>query len=140
MRYTVHETSITTELGSDGKTRIFTDDQKTGSFEDLSKILKMSKRDLEDISIYIPNDTKTLNEYANHLSSIEMKIVKSGATKHVAEFVNQCIDENYTKVLWKREGLSCRKELPDGSLLYPKLNDLGEGIKRATIVMLLLEQ
>jgi predicted ATP-dependent endonuclease of OLD family len=139
MRYIVHETSFTIELGSDGKTRIFTDDRKTDSFENLSKILKIPKHNLEDISIYIPNDTKTLTEYANHLASIEMKIVKSGATKHVAEFVNQCIDEKYTEVLWKREGLSCRKELPDGSLLYPKLNDLGDGIKRATIIMLLLE-
>ena len=139
MRYMVHGTSFTIELGSDGKTRIFTDDQETISFENLSKILKMPKRNLEDISIYIPNDTKTLNEYANHLSSIEMKIVKIGATKRVAEFVNQCIDEKYTEVLWKREGISCRKELPDGSLLYPKLNDLGDGIKRATIIMLLLE-
>jgi hypothetical protein len=56
-----------------------------------------------------------------------------------SEFVNQCIDEKYTEVLWTREGLSCRKERPDGSPLYIKLDDLGDGIKRATIIMLLLE-
>ena len=115
------------------------DNEATASLEDISNMLRIPEPDLKDISVYIPNDTETINEYAKHVSSMENEIVKIGATKRVAEFVNQCIDEKYTEVLWKRDGISCRKELPDGSLLYPKLDDLGDGIKRATIIMLLLE-
>jgi len=131
-------TECTIELTSNGGTHVLIDNEAIG-LGDIHEILDMSESNLKDISIYVPNDTKTINEYAKHVSSMEAEIVKIGANKRVAEFVNQCIDEKYTEVLWKREGLSCRKELPDGSLLYPKLNDLGDGIKRATIIMLLLE-
>jgi predicted ATPase len=137
--YTADKNSVTIELASDGGTNITIGDEVAGSTESISEMLKMSERELKDISIYIPNDSKTLNEYAKYVSSMEMEIVKSGANKRVAEFVNQCIDEKYTEVLWKREGLSCRKERPDGSPLYIALDDLGDGVKRATVIMLMLE-
>ena len=139
MTYSFNKTSFTIELTSTGETKVFIDKVATGSKEYISKMLEIPEPNLKDISIYIPNDTEIVNKYAKYVSSMENEIVKIGATKRVAEFVNRCIDEKYTEVLWKREGLSCRKELPDGSLLYPKLNDLGDGIKRATIIMLLLE-
>jgi AAA15 family ATPase/GTPase len=139
MTYNVNKTSFTIELTSNGGAHISIDNEANSSLEYISKMLKIPEPKLKDISVYIPNDTETINEYAKHVSSMENEIVKIGATKRVAEFVNQCIDEEYTEVLWKRDGISCRKELPDGSLLYPKLDDLGDGIKRATIIMLLLE-
>jgi len=139
MMYNVNNTSFAIEITSDGGTHILIDNEATGSLEDISKMLKIPEPKLKDISIYIPNDTGTINEYAGYVSNMENEIVKIGANKRVAEFVNRCIDEEYTEVLWKRDGISCRKELPDGSLLYPKLDDLGDGIKRATIIMLLLE-
>jgi AAA15 family ATPase/GTPase len=139
MTYNVNKTSFTVELTSNGGTHISIDNEAIGLLEDISNMLKIPEPKLKDISIYIPNDTKTINEYAKCVSLMENEIVKIGANKRVAEFVNQCIDEKYTEVLWKRDGISCRKELPDGSLLYPKLDDLGDGIKRATIIMLLLE-
>jgi AAA15 family ATPase/GTPase len=139
MTYNVNKTSFTIELTSTGGIHILIDNKAKAPSEDIYKMLDIPEPDLKDISIYIPNDTKTINEYAKYVSSMENEIVKIGATKRVAEFVNRCIDEEYTEVLWKRDGISCRKELPDGSLLYPKLDDLGDGIKRATIIMLLLE-
>ncbi|RZN36299.1 MAG: DUF2813 domain-containing protein [Methanosarcinales archaeon] len=139
MTYNIGKTSVTIELTSNGGTQISIDNEAISSSEDIPNLLKIPEPKLKDISIYIPNDTKTINEYAECTSLMENEIVKIGANKRVAEFVNQCIDEKYTEVLWKRDGISCRKELPDGSLLYPKLDDLGDGIKRATITMLLLE-
>ncbi|KAF5410941.1 MAG: AAA family ATPase [Euryarchaeota archaeon] len=134
------KTSFTIEIASDGGITVFrSDDGMVGSTENISEMLNMHERDLKDISIYIPNDGKTLDEYAKYVSSMAMEIVKSGANKRVAEFVNQCIDEKYAEVLWKRGGLSCRKELTDGSPMYIALDDLGDGIKRATVTMLLLE-
>jgi len=134
-----NKTLFAIEITSGGGTNVFIDDEPTGSTENICKMLEMPERDLKNISIYIPNDTKTLDRYAEYVTSMEMEIVKSGATRRIAEFVNQCIDEKYTEVLWKSGGLSCRKELPDGYPLYPKLDDLGDGIKRATILTLLLE-
>lgn len=139
MTYNVNKTLFAIEITSNCETNVFIDDKATGSQEYISKMLEMPEPNLKDISIYIPNDTETLDRYAEYVSSLENEIVKSGANKRVAEFVNQCIDEKYTEVLWTREGLSCRKERPDGSPLYIKLDDLGDGIKRATIIMLLLE-
>jgi predicted ATP-dependent endonuclease of OLD family len=139
MKYNVNEYPCTIEIRSEGTSNSSVNEEEISTLKDISKILKVSEHNIRDISIYIPNDTKTLDRYAEYVSSMENKIVKSGANKRVAEFVNQCIDEKYTEVLWTREGLSCRKERPDGSPLYIKLNDLGDGIKRATIIMLLLE-
>ncbi len=139
MKYNVNEYPCIIEIMSDGTSNSSVNDEEVDIPKHVSKILKISERNIENISIYIPNDTKTLDRYAEYISSIENEIVKSGANKRVAEFVNQCIDEKYTEVLWTREGLSCRKERPDGSPLYIKLDDLGDGIKRATIIMLLLE-
>ena len=141
MKYNGNEYQCIIEIMSNGTSNSSVNDIEVdiSNLQHVSNILKISERNIEDISIYIPNDTETLNKYAKSVSSMEAEIVKIGATKRVAEFVNQCIDEKYTEVLWKRDGISCRKELPDGSLLYPKLDDLGDGIKRATIIMLLLE-
>ncbi|NOQ28989.1 MAG: AAA family ATPase [Methanosarcinales archaeon] len=141
MKCNVNEYPFTVEIMSNGTSNSSVNDEEVAisNLQHVSKILKISERNIEDISIYIPNDTKTLDRYAEYVSSLENEIVKSGANKRVAEFVNQCIDEKYTEVLWTREGLSCRKERPDGSPLYIKLDDLGDGIKRATIIMLLLE-
>ena len=137
--YNHNKMLFTIELTSTGGENVFIDDEATGSQEYISKMLAIPEPNLKDISIYIPNDTEIVNKYAEYVSLMENEIVKSGANKRVAEFVNQCIDEKYTEVLWIREGLSCRKERPDGSPLYIKLDDLGDGIKRATIIMLLLE-
>jgi len=139
MKYNVNEYPCIIEIMSDGTSNSSVNDEEVDIPKHVSKILKISEHNIENISIYIPNDTKTLDRYAEYISSIENEIVKSGANKRVAEFVNQCIDEKYTEVLWTREGLSCRKERPDGSPLYIKLDDLGDGIKRATIIMLLLD-
>ncbi len=139
MTYNVNKTLFAIEITSNSGTNVFIDDEATGSQEYISKMLEIPEPNLKDISIYIPNDTEIVNKYAEYVSSMENEIVKSGTNKRVAEFVNQCIDEKYTEVLWIREGLSCRKERPDGSPLYIKLDDLGDGIKRATIIMLLLE-
>lgn len=141
LKYNVNGYPCNIEIMSNGTSNSSVNDKEVdiSNLQHVSKILNISERNIEDISIYIPNDTETLNKYAKSVSSMEDEIVKIGATKRVAEFVNQCIDEKYTEVLWKRDGISCRKELPDGSLLYPKLDDLGDGIKRATIIMLLLE-
>ena len=139
MTYNVNKTLFAIEITSNSGTNVFIDDEATGSQEYISKMLEIPEPNLKDISIYIPNDTEIVNKYAEYVSSMENEIVKIGTNKRVAEFVNQCIDEKYTEVLWIREGLSCRKERPDGSPLYIKLDDLGDGIKRATIIMLLLE-
>jgi predicted ATP-dependent endonuclease of OLD family len=141
MTYNGDEYQCIIEIMSNGTSNssVNGNEEDVSNLQHVSKILKISERNIEDISIYIPNDTETLNKYAKSVSSMEDEIVKIGANKRVAEFVNQCIDEKYTEVLWKRDGISCRKELPDGSLLYPKLDDLGDGIKKATIIMLLLE-
>lgn len=139
MKYNVNEYPCIIKIMSDGTSNSSVNDEDVDLPKHVSKILNISERDIENISIYIPNDTKTLDRYAEYVSSLENEIVKSGANKRVAEFVNQCIDEKYTEVLWTREGLSCRKERPDGSPLYIKLDDLGDGIKRATIIVLLLE-
>lgn len=137
--YKVNNTSCTIKIKTSGDPEVLFEDKKVDSLESIEELIQISEANLKNISIYIPNDSKIINQYADHINSMENEIVKSGKNKTVTEFVNQCIDEKYTEVLWKKEGLYCRKERTDGTPLYIKLNDMGDGIKRATINMLLLE-
>jgi len=137
--YKANNTSCTIKIKSSGDPEVFFENKTIDSLESIGKLIQISEPNLKDISIYIPTDTNIINSYADYINSMENEIVKSGKNKTVAEFVNQCIDEKYTEVFWKKEGLYCRKERPDGTPLYIKLNDMGDGIKRATIFMLLLE-
>lgn len=71
--------------------------------------------------------------------NLKNRIVKDEANVRVAREVSKCVDDEYTEVLWEEEGLSLRKEFPDRGPLYIKIDDLGDGLRKAVRVMLLLE-
>jgi hypothetical protein len=88
MKCNVNEYPFTVEIMSNGTSNSSVNDEEVAisNLQHVSKILKISERNIENISIYIPNDTKTLDRYAEYVSSLENEIVKSGANKRVAEF------------------------------------------------------
>jgi len=52
--------------------------------------------------------------------------------------VKETISDEFTEVLWTKDGVSLRKVLPEGRVAYIRLRDLGSGLKKVlTIVMLL---
>jgi len=85
--------------------------------------------------LFIPNDTRVLNELKDRIRNMWDLIVKLEAHTSVVRYINECIDETYTEIL--EEGTSVRKEAK--SPYYIKLEDLGDGVEKAIKVMLFFE-
>lgn len=67
-------------------------------------------------------------------------IVKSRAHNRVLkDVVNPSISEKFTEVLAGQVTLQARKEFPDGTSTYIRLNELGSGLQRVIIPLLLFE-
>jgi predicted ATPase len=98
-------------------------------------------RENTDIAIFLaPSDTFLFKKIAE---SIEVEenwnaIIKSGAHVQVAKTVGECVDDKYTELLFHK-GIRLRKELPDGNILYIKIDDLGNGLRRAIPIFVWLE-
>ena len=107
---------------------------------DLASLLGIGKDDLKYCVFFLPHlyreMTIALDREAKNLKN---RIVKDEANVRVAREVSKCVDDEYTEVLWEEEGLSLRKEFPDRGPLYIKIDDLGDGLRKAVRVMLLLE-
>ncbi len=91
----------------------------------------------EEFSVLIPNDTLVLQQIDGKITNLENKIMKSGAHIRVAKLISECVADNYTEIL--PDTLKIRKELPDGNVHYIRIEDLGDGAKKAVKLMLLLE-
>ena len=104
----------------------------------------MEEKELQDFSIFFPNDSRTYKGFIRHLSDLEYGIIKSGAHSKTAKFVNKCMDDTYSEIFWKgggsdEENIQCRKMQDNDIPIYIRLSDVGEGIKRAIVILLLLE-
>ena len=91
----------------------------------------------EEFSVLIPNDTSAIKEIDGKITELQNKIMKSGAHIRVAKLISECVADNYTEIL--PDTLKIRKELPDENVHYIRIEDLGDGAKKAVKLMLLLE-
>ncbi|NOZ58036.1 MAG: ATP-binding protein [Euryarchaeota archaeon] len=94
-------------------------------------------RSSEEFSVLIPNDTQVLQQIDGKITNLQNKIMKSGAHIRVARLISECVADNYTEIL--PDTLKIRKELPDGNVHYIRIEDLGDGARKAVKLMLLLE-
>jgi AAA15 family ATPase/GTPase len=92
----------------------------------------------EEFSVLISSDTKVLKDINSKITELQNKIVKSGAHIRVAKAISECVSDNYTEIL--PDTLKIRKEPLDGAPPhYIRIEDLGDGAKKAVKLMLLLE-
>ena len=98
-----------------------------------------TNRNIGDSSdvIYYPPSFKSLNKILSRLQGMRDEIERRGAHIDVAEFINGCIDDEYTEIYL--ETLEMRKKPLDGQQFYVDINDLGDGVVRAIPVYLLVE-
>ena len=98
--------------------------------------------DLDKLVFFLPSGDHFIQELYASLRGEHVRsfLIKSGVHIRVArELVNPCVDDVYTEILLDSPELRARKELPNGNILYIKLEDLGGGIEKAIIVALWLE-
>ncbi len=110
---------------------------KSLSPEEIYKTLNMTKDECSKSVVFIPNNTQILKELDNKLKQYKNFIMKIGAHVRVAKVLSECVSDRFTEVYL--DTMKIRKELPDGNVFYISLDDLGDGIKKAVRVMLLIE-
>ncbi|RLF96175.1 hypothetical protein DRN52_02860 [Thermococci archaeon] len=104
----------------------------------ISNYLGVKIPEVNDLSVYIPSDTQFLGFLERKLIDLEKEIVKKGLNTKAVRLVKETISDEFTEVLWTKDGVSLRKVLPEGRVAYIRLRDLGSGLKKVlTIVMLL---
>lgn len=142
IKYTVLEKELEVIL----KTKDITDpdiilggDSWDDSLTGLANEFNLDDQNLENLSLFLPNDDRAFRAYTEYLRDNEPLVIKNQANSRVVKFVNKCIDDVYSEVFWKEGGLHSRKLLENGNPMYVKIPDLGEGVKRAILSMLLLE-
>ncbi|RLF48378.1 MAG: hypothetical protein DRN20_04685 [Thermoplasmata archaeon] len=94
---------------------------------------RVTMKSLSYTVVFIPNDTEIVEHMSNALTMFKNKIMKKGAHKSVARMISMCVDDKFTEI--HLETQEARRE--DGN--YIKLYDLGDGVEKATKIMLLLE-
>lgn len=100
---------------------------------------KGSARRVNQMVFYIPNDSLFLEEIAKALQIEKNQnfVTKTGAHARVAKLINECVDDKYSEVLFSPD-LRLRKETPN-NILYIKIKDLGDGIKKIAVLFMWLE-
>ncbi len=136
VEYIINESKIRTE--SDGKNIKLLRDNQIIRFADLSEKLnfKFTPKNTDSAIFLVPSDTSLLKKLVDSIFRGENwnLVMKSGAHLEVIKLVNKCVDDRYTEV-YKAE---LRKEVA-GNIFYIKIEDVGEGLKKAIPVMLWLE-
>jgi len=107
---------------------------------DLASLLGIGTDDLRSCVFFLPRLYREMTSKLDGVvKNLKNRIVKDEANVRVAREVSKCVDDEYTEVLWEEEGLSLRKQFPDRGPFYIKIDDLGDGLRKAVRVMLLLE-
>lgn len=98
---------------------------------------KKEKNRNKIISALISGDNEIMQHFYNTIKERHEEIIKSGAHVRVAKAISECVSDNYTEIY--PETMRIRKVLPSGNAHYIRIEDLGDGAKKAIEVMLLLE-
>ncbi len=109
----------------------------------IAKLLNISKDEVHNLTLYIPNSTEFLKELRNKLKepTTWSTLTKYGAhRKIVTELINPTVYDKYTEILIERNELKLRKEVSEEiGPLYIHVADLGDGIERICLTALALE-
>jgi AAA15 family ATPase/GTPase len=122
-------------------------DKKEIPYHNSSKLIELLKlppaeyyiENIQNLVIAVFSNTTLIKEFDNKIQeeSVKNYIMKQGYHVTIAELISKCVDDNFTEIIL--DIMKIRKELPDGNKFYIHLDDLGDGVKKAVRVMLLIE-
>jgi len=141
IEYTINDHAWVLELTDSGVMSLKVGEELVDNIADadLASLLEIGADDLRSCVFFLPHLYREMTiALDREVKNLKNRIVKDKVNIRVAREVSKCVDDEYTEVLWEEEGLSLRKQLPDGAF-YIKIDDLGDGLRKAVRVMLLLE-
>ena len=124
-------------------------DKRNGTFKDGlkrkmvldqdSKVLnffQIKKNRRRDSVFFLPCDTGYIREIERIMNNFQNLIVKKGIHNKVAKSLSNCVDDEYSEVMF--EPIRLRKILPN-STPYIRISDLGSGAEKLVKIMILIE-
>lgn len=106
-------------------------------WDETKKEIKEKIEKSENTTFLIPSNISLIKEFDHKIASERNKLMKQGSHVKVAKLISKCIEDEFTEIYL--DTMKLRKKLPDENAFYIHLDDLGDGIKKAVRVMLLLE-
>ncbi len=98
---------------------------------------KHSSENFQNLVFMVPSDTNFLRNIDESLKKLADYIVKKKAHVSIPKKLSKYVSDDFTEIYL--DTLKLRKEMPDGTPYYVRLSDLGEGLKKAVKLMLVIE-
>lgn len=135
--YLKNENILKIEIDSEGKWGVFYTEKGMNErkINDISELEKIEQKQLEKDGVYLPCETAFFKDLSRYIDENEKQITKGELHKRVAGFINRSVDDKFTEVTWKKDGLSLRRE----DAQYIRIGDLGSGAAKVVTSMLALE-
>ncbi|HEC38081.1 hypothetical protein LCGC14_1158720 [marine sediment metagenome] len=95
-------------------------------------------KNLRNLVIYIPFDSKFLNDMEKKIEVLKYEINKEGFNVKLATTINTCLDDKYSEIMFQ-DKIILRKILGENKFNYVNLKDLGSGAKKVIKIMALVE-
>ena len=141
LEYTVDNTFFCITIDDSLRIKRYANDKDVTnlSLSDLKDLLKIRAKDEYSATILIPNRPSLIKDFDKVIRDrpIKNRIMKQGSHVKIAKVISKCVDDKFTDIYL--DDMKIRKELPDGNFFYIHIDDLGDGIKKAVRVMLLVE-
>ena len=95
------------------------------------------KRDLSKLVLFIPITTSILANLETRMEDLEKSIMKKGIHKTLAQFLNKCVNDQYSEFVFLRP-ISLRRVYSDNEV-YIRLSDQGSGAEKIIKIMAMVE-
>ncbi len=92
---------------------------------------------LDYLVLFFPYTTSILDDLEWKMNDLKDMITKKGYHITLAKFLNECVNDNYTEIVFQ-EPISLRKVYPN-TTAFIELKDLGSGAEKVIKIMALLE-
>ncbi len=107
------------------------------NYDDICKVYNVNEQMLSKLVVFIPNNTKRIQELERKIHFFKNLIMKKGIHIRVTEFINKCVDDKYSELVFQ-ESITIRKIFSNNTFYLP-LNDLGSGVEKILKIMSLVE-
>jgi len=141
LEYTVNNRQFCLTIDDHSNVKLYIDNEDRDDIADkeLKNLLQTRVENLVDLTVLIPNNLDLLQRFDDLIrkESFRNLIMKLGLHVKAARIISECVDDIFTDIYL--DTMKIRKELPDGNFFYIHVDDLGDGIKKAIRVMLVVE-
>ncbi len=131
--------SIIMKENGDSETRIGETGEKVAQYEEpMANLLNKDIEEVRKMVFFIPSDSSFIKKLGEIDKKTQNLVTKLGAHIRATKLINECVNDNYTEIIFNLRELRVRKELSD-NVFYINVRDLGDGVEKAIIIVLWIE-